>query len=245
MRTLIIEDEPKNVKILKSFIADYFPNVQVVGEAQDAHTAERLYHHFHPDLMLLDIQLRQGNAFDFLDKIMPVSCAVIFITAYDNHAVRAFKYSATDYILKPVNITELKNAIKKAEEKMSNGKVSLQLKHLLENLNNPLSTKIALPTDGKLIFININEIMYCRAFGPNTIVHALNSKAFTTSKTIGEFEEILPEKVFFRVHNSYLININFITKYIKGRGGIIEMRDGVKIEVAIRRRDDFLSRFNQ
>jgi two-component system LytT family response regulator len=244
MRTLIIEDEPKNIKILKRFIADYFPGLELIGEAADAEKAEELYNNLQPDLMLLDIQLRKGNAFDLLDKIMPVSCAIIFITAYDAHALKAFKYSAIDYLLKPVNIIELKAAIKKAEEKMTTSKVNMQLKHLLENMHNPSNTKIALPIEGKLIFLNVSDIMYCKASGPNTNVYAVNNKIFTTSKPIGDFEEILPEKIFFRIHNSYLVNINYITKYTKGRGGIVEIQNGIKIEVAARRRDDFLSRFN-
>ncbi|MEP6465363.1 MAG: LytTR family DNA-binding domain-containing protein [Parafilimonas sp.] len=244
MRTLIIEDEPKNIKILRRFITDYLPTLEIIGEAQDAESAEELYNSLHPDIMLLDIQLRKGNAFDFLDKIIPISCAVIFITAYDNHALRAFKYSAVDYLLKPVNISDLKNAVKKAEEKMTYEKLNLQIKQLLDNIKTPQDTKIALPIDGKLIFINTNEIIYFKAFGTKTTVCTLNDKIFTASKTIGEFEEILPNKLFFRVHNSYIVNTNFITKYIKGRGGFIEMQDGVKIEVAARRKDEFLSRFN-
>jgi len=243
MRTLIVEDEPKNIKILQKFISDYLPTLEIVGEAHDAESAENLYNNLHPDLMLLDIQLREGTAFDFLDKIMPVRCAIIFITAYDNYALKAFKYSAIDYLLKPVNIAELRAAIKKVEDKMTYEKLNVQLKQLLENINNPINAKVALPTDGKLIFVNTNEIIYCKALGTRTTVHSLNNKVFTTSKTIGEFEEILPEKTFFRIHNSYLININSITKYIKGRGGFIEMQDGTRIEVAARRRDEFLSRF--
>lgn len=243
MRTLIVEDEPKNIKILKRFIADYIPHLDVIGEAHDIDKAEELYNSLTPDIIFLDIQLSNGNAFNFLDKIIPVSCAIIFITAYDNYALKAFKYSAIDYLLKPVNIAELKAAVKKAEHKIANEKINIQLKQLLDNINNPLNNKIALPVDGKLIFVSTNEIMYCKANASHTIVYT-NSKAFNTSKIIGEFEEILPEKSFFRIHNSYLINVNFIAKYIKGRGGIVEMQDGSKIEVAARRKEKFLSRFN-
>jgi two-component system LytT family response regulator len=134
--------------------------------------------------------------------------------------------------------------MKKAEQKISNEKLNSQLKQFLENINNSINTKVALPVEGKLIFINPNEIMYCKAVGPRSVVHTCSNDVYTSSKPIGECEDILPDKFFFRIHNSYLVNLNFITKYIKGRGGFIEMQDGTRIEVAARRRDDFLSRFN-
>jgi two-component system LytT family response regulator len=244
MRTLIIEDEPKNIKILKHFISNYLPTLRVVGEANNVDKAEELYNSVAPDLMFLDIQLAKGNAFDFLDRIMPVSCPIIFITAYNDYAIKAFKYSAVDYLLKPVNINELKSAVKKAEQKIATEKINTQLKQLLENINNPLNNKIALPVEGKLIFIGINDIIYCKAIGIRTIVNDTLKHSYITSKSIGEYEETLSNKNFFRVHNSYLVNINFIAKYVKGRGGFIEMKDGTKIEVAARRKDEFLSRFN-
>ncbi|MBV9961140.1 MAG: response regulator transcription factor [Parafilimonas sp.] len=244
MKTLIIEDEPKNIKILKHFIADYLPNLQIVGEASNVEKAQELYNGLTPDLMFLDIQLSNGTAFDFLDKIIPVSCAIVFITAYNDYAIKAFKYSAVDYLLKPVNINDLISAVKKAEQKIAGEKINIQLQTLLENINNPLNNKIALPVEGKLIFIGVNDIMYCKAIGVRTIIYDVLKHNYVTSKSIGEYEEILPNKSFFRIHNSYLVNINFIAKYVKGRGGFIEMHDGTNLEVAARRKDEFLSRFN-
>jgi two-component system LytT family response regulator len=243
MRVLIVEDEPKNVKILRRFITDYFPSLHIVGDAQTVEKAYELYNTFIPDVILLDIQLNKGTAFDFLDKIMPVTCAIIFITAYDNYAFKAFKYSAIDYLLKPVSLTELKNSLKKAEERINHENFNSQLKQLLKNINNPSSPKIALPVEGKLLFVDTDEIVYCRAVGPRTVVYTMPQQIFTTSKTIGEYEEILPPRIFFRIHNSYIVNINFITKYIKGRGGFVEMQGGTRIEVAARRKDEFLAKF--
>jgi len=245
MRTLIVEDEPKNIKILKKFLADYFPEVDVIGEAASILKAKEKYYNLKPGLLFLDIQLTDGNVFDFLDQVMPISCEIIFITAYDSYALKAFKYSAIDYLLKPLNIEELRSAIKKAEQNIGQKSINVQLKQLIENRSKHSPEKIALPTNGEIRFIGLNEIMYCNARGPYTCVHTSSGKVLMTSRTIGEYEELLPDDLFFRVHNSFLINMNFIARYIKGRGGVLEMQDGKKIEVATRRKDEFLSRFNK
>jgi two-component system LytT family response regulator len=244
MRTLIVEDEPKNIKILKKFLGDYFPEVQIVGEATNVQKAKELYYALQPELLILDIQLTTGNAFDLLDEIMPVACEIIFITAYDGYALKAFKYSAIDYLLKPINIEELRVAITKAEQKIGQKNINIQLKQLIENFNKPNISKIALSTDSEIRFISVNEIMYCSAMGIRTSVHTSSNQVFLTFRPIGEYEELLPGELFFRIHNSFLINMNFVVKYIKGRGGILEMQDGTKIEVASRRKDEFLARFN-
>jgi len=245
MRTLIVEDEPKNVRILKKFLEDYFPEVEFIGAAANLQKAKEMYYSLQPELLILDIQLTTGNAFDFLDEIIPVSCEIIFITAFDAYALKAFKYSAIDYLIKPVNIGELGSALKKAAQKIGEKNINIQLKQLIENLNKPVINKIALPIDGAIRFIGVNEIMYCCARGGQTSVHTSSNQALLTSRLIGEYEELLPTNLFCRVHNSFLINMNFIGKYIKGRGGIVEMQDGKKIEVASRRKEEFLSRFNK
>ena len=245
MRTLIVEDEPKNVRILKKFLTDYFPELNVVGEAADVQKAKEKYFALEPELMFLDVQLENGNVFDFLDKVMPVSCEIIFITAYDSYALKAFKYSAVDYLLKPLNIEELRLAIKKARQKIGQNDLNVQLKQLIENFNKSPLNKIALPVDSEIRFVDVNEIMYCNARGPYTCIHTSFNKTLMTSRTIGEYEDLLPKESFFRVHNSFLINMRFIARYIKGRGGVLEMQDGTKIEVATRRKEEFLSRFNR
>src|SRR5690349_16536576 len=118
MKTLIVEDEPKNIKILKKFLTDYFPEIKIIGEAATLQKAEEIYYSLKPDLILLDIELTAGNAFDFLDAVMPVSCEIIFVTAYDEYALKAFRYSAIDYLLKPIDIDELKTAIEKAKKQI-------------------------------------------------------------------------------------------------------------------------------
>jgi two-component system, LytTR family, response regulator len=247
MRALIIDDEPKNVRILKKLLEDYCPQIVVAGEAGDARVAYTTIRELKPELVFLDIEMPYGNAFDLLDKLLPVDFEIIFITAFDDYTLKAFKYSALDYLLKPVDIDELKAAVKKAAEKISGKNINLQLGNLLSNLKNNQATlqKIALPSADGIIFINVEEIIRCEANGNYTIIYADSKEKITASKTIKDYEELLPPSIFCRIHNSHIINLNRIKKYHRGRGGFVVMDDGTSIEVASRRRDEFLAKFGQ
>jgi two-component system, LytTR family, response regulator len=247
MRALIIDDEPKNVRILKRLLDDYCPQIEVAGEAGDARAALTTIREIKPDIVFLDIEMPYGNAFDLLDKLLPVDFEIIFITAFDDYTLKAFKYSALDYLLKPVDIDELKAAVKKAAEKIAGKNINLQLGNLLSNLKNNQAAlqKIALPAADGIIFINVEEIIRCEANGNYTIIYADSKEKITASKTIKDYEELLPPSIFCRIHNSHIINLNRIKKYHKGRGGFVVMDDGTSIEVASRRRDEFLAKFGQ
>lgn len=239
MRVVIIEDEPKNTKILKTFLNDVH-SVEIIGEASTIQQAKNIYFNLKPDLLLLDIQLSNGTAFDLLNEIMPVSCEIIFITAYDSYATKAFKYSAIDYLLKPVNIDELRFAIKNADEKLKQRTMNLRLQQLLETFGKSHIERIALNVENEIIFIDTKDVMYCKAKGSESLIHTVSGKILVSSQSIGQLEDVLKNEDFFRVHNSFLINFKYIIKYVKGRGGLIVMQDGTKIEVATRRKDEFL-----
>lgn len=239
MKIIIVEDEPKNVRVLKKFLSD-FSSVEIIGEVNNIQQAKNAYFNLKPDLLLLDVQLSNGTAFDLLDEIMPVSCEIIFITAYDSYATKAFKYSAVDYLLKPVNIDELRMAIKNAEEKLKQRTMNLRLQQLLETLSKTSVDRIALNIENEIIFIDTKEVMYCKAKGSESSIHTMAGKILISSQPIGQLEEVLKNEDFFRIHNSFLVNLKYISKYVKGRGGIVVMQDGAKIEVATRRRDEFL-----
>jgi two-component system, LytTR family, response regulator len=247
MRALIIDDEPKNVRILKKLLEDYCPQVEVCGDAGDAKSAFTAITALKPDLVFLDIEMPYGNAFDLLDKLLPVAFEIIFITAFDDYTLKAFKYSALDYLLKPVDIDELKAAVKKAAEKIAGKNINLQLGNLLSNLKNNQAAlqKIALPAADGIVFMNVEEIIRCEASGNYTIIYADSKEKITASKTIKEYEDLLPPGIFCRIHNSHIINLNRIKKYHRGRGGFVVMDDGTSIEVASRRRDEFLAKFGQ
>lgn len=243
LNTVIVDDEPKNLRILKKLLQDYCPKIKVCGEATDVKMAYNVIKELKPSLVLLDIEMPYGNAFDLLDSLRPIDFEIIFITAFDNYSLKAFKYSAIDYLLKPVDITELQDATDKAIQKISNNNINEQVELLLNNFKNPQNNlqKIAIPTLDGFVFIHVDEIIRCEANGAYTFIYVANSEKIIASKGIKEYEEILPQAVFCRIHNSHLVNLNRIKKYNKGRGGTVIMEDGATLEVASRRRDEFLS----
>jgi two-component system LytT family response regulator len=197
-----------------------------------------------PDLVLLDIEMSQGNAFDLLNLLFPLDFRVIFVTAFDNYAIRAFKYSVVDYLLKPVDIDDLRNAIGRIRDKPQEGDLSQQMQVLLENVGRlQLShQKMAVPTITGLLFVPVQDILRFEAKGNYTTIFLTSSDPILATKTIKDYEVILPEAIFCRIHNSHIINLSRIRQYQKGRGGSVVMEDGSVIEVATRRREEFMRR---
>jgi len=244
IRTVLIDDETDSIRILQRLLENYCPQVSIVGTAGGVETALPLIRETRPDLVLLDIEMAQGNAFDLLNQLQPIDFKVIFVTAFDNYAVRAFKYSAVDYLLKPVDIDDLRGAISRVEKKPDEHTIVQQMKMLLENvgaLHLP-QQKMAIPTITGLIFITVQDIIRFEAKGNYTSIYLSKGEPILATRTIKDYEDILPETIFCRIHNSHIINLSRIKKYQKGRGGSVEMEDGSIIEVASRRRDEFLRR---
>jgi two-component system, LytTR family, response regulator len=245
MRSIIIDDEPKNVRILNKLLTDYCPDIKIIGSAGDANAALQIIEELKPELVFLDIEMPNGNAFDLLDKIMPVSFDIIFITAFESYSLKAFKYTALDYLLKPVSIEELQNAVAKAKDNTQSKNINLQVKALLQNVNNANAgmQKVAVHTLDGLEFVKADDIVRVEAQGSYSVFHLTDKSTILASKNIKDYEDILVGETFFRIHNSHIVNLNAIKKYHKGRGGYIIMDDGTMIEVASRRKNDFLSRF--
>lgn len=245
LKVLTVDDEPKNLRIIKELLKEYCPQVNQVGEADNIETALELINTLQPDLVLLDIEMPHGNAFDLLDKIMPVNFEIVFVTAFDSYTLKAFKYSALDYLLKPVDIDELKAVITKAEQRAGQKDINRQLHFLMQNVaqQNGGLQKIAIPTfKDQLEFVDFQSILYCEASGAYTYFFTVDGQKLISSKSLKEYEEILPESIFFRLHHSHIINLNKVKKYHKGRGGEVEMENGVFLEVATRRKDEFMKR---
>jgi two-component system LytT family response regulator len=188
--------------------------------------------------------MTQGNAFDLLNQLQPIDFQVIFVTAFDNYAVRAFKYSAVDYLMKPVDIDDLRDALDRITEKTQERGVMNKMKVLLDNMGtlNLSQQKMAVPTITGLMFVAIRDIIRFEAKGNYTVIFLHNGDQVTATRTIKEYEDLLPDSIFCRIHNSHIINLQNIQKYHKGRGGYVIMEDGSSIEVAIRRREEFLRR---
>ncbi|PWT98513.1 MAG: DNA-binding response regulator, partial [Bacteroidetes bacterium] len=183
-------------------------------------------------------------AFDTLTKLTPANFEVIFVTAFNEYAIRAFKFSAIDYLLKPVDIDELRMAVEKAIKRIKEKNLNSRLDILLQdNIAPGGPKKIALPTIDGLAFYEVSEIISCIAEGPYTKFAFTRDRNLLVTGALKEFEELLPEGTFCRIHHSCLINLNHIKKYYKGRGGMVEMSNGDQFEVSARKRDEFLSKF--
>ncbi len=201
-------------------------------------------HKLHPDLVFLDVQINNKTGFDLLKQFGEVNFDVIFATAFDKYGVQAFKFSAIDYLLKPVDADDLKIALEKLSHKFSKDEMSRKLDVLFQHsmLNKQGGKRISISTQTELVFLNTNEIVRCQSDVNYTIIYTKDKRKIVASKTLKEFEELLEEFGFFRVHNSHLINLSCIKTYIKGKGGTLIMQDNTEIEVSIRRKEEFIQR---
>jgi len=241
----IVDDEKNNIKLLEKIITEFCPQLNVIGNSTDVQIAYNQISQLRPDLVFLDVVMPLGNSFSLLDKLSPLNFEVIMVTAHEKFAIKAIQYDVLGYLLKPVNINELKDLAKKAFDKISNKRSAENFNILVSSINNLafIQPNIAVPTVEGLMFIDLENIIRLEAGGSYTNIFTLDKKKITSSKNIKEYEEILPKSKFFRVHNSHIINVNMLSKYEKGRGGFVILVDGIKIEVASRRKNDFLSIF--
>jgi two-component system, LytTR family, response regulator len=238
---IIIDDEAKGRLALREKLSAYCPLVQVLAEADNGQEALLLIQHNKPQLIFLDIEMPRMNGFEMLNALQEKNFHVIFTTAYDQYAIKAIKYAAFDYLLKPIDIEELKTAVEKIELKETN-QTKKQVELLQQNIEHPKKqlNKLAIPTLEGLLFFDINDIIHLEANSNYTFIHFSGKPKITASKTLKEFEEILPEDIFFRTHHSHLINLNYIKRYIKGDGGQIELQNGNYVDVSRRKKEEFL-----
>jgi two-component system, LytTR family, response regulator len=243
-----IEDEPRNVELLENLVKTHCGDtVQLCGNAGNTKDAIALIKAKKPQLVYLDIELNRGNAFELLEKLNEqhaFNFQVIFITAFNEYAVKAFRYNALDYLLKPISIDELKEATTKAVNKISqlpgNENVLEAIRQLKLNYNSP---KIGLPVIDGIAFINSDEIIRAEAKGSYSIFYLANGEKITSTKSLKDVEHMLPEASFLRVHHSWIINIKFLKKYYRGKNGYMEMEDGSMVMVSIRKKGKFLDSF--
>lgn len=244
INAILIDDETDSNRILQTLLENYCPRVRVVGVADGVETAVTLIRQVNPDLVFMDIEMTEGNAFDLLNRLQPIQFHIIFVTAFDNHAVRAFRYNAIDYLLKPVNIIELRAAVSKISGKGVETDMFERVQNLLDNMRgtNPVERKMAVPTVSGLSFVALYDIVRLEASGSYTVIHLQDKTKINSTISIKDYEEILPDNFFFRIHHSHIINLNKIKSYQKGRGGYVTMDDNSFIEVASRRRESFMRR---
>jgi len=245
LRTLIIDDEEKARENLKSLLTDFCPNVEVVGMKDSVEDGIAGINEIQPDLVMLDIEMSRGTGFDLLEQLPEINFDIIFITAFHQYAIKAFKFSAADYLLKPISIEELQSAVKRVGEKKARQFSKEQFSHFISTVKPAAKpfNKIALPTMDGLLFVKLEEIVQCSSIDNYTQFHLQSGKKILVSKTIKYFDELLSEHNFFRVHRSHLINLDHIKRYIKGEGGYVIMIDDSQIMVSRRKKEPFLRRF--
>ena len=240
-KAIIIDDEAKGRLALKQKLADYCPEIEVVAEADNGPEGIFLIEHHHPRVIFLDIEMPRMNGFDMLNEIEEKNFHIIFTTAYDQYAIKAIRFAAFDYLLKPVDIEELKAAVAKIDT-VKNTQVKKQVEMLRQNMQQPKVQlhKLAIPALEGLFFYDINEVVQLEANSNYTNIYFSNKTKIVASKTLKEFEELLPEEIFFRTHHSHIINLNYVKRYIKGDGGQIELQNGNYVDVSRRKKDEFL-----
>lgn len=240
IRTVLVDDEWNALNFTANALNKYCSDVEIIGKVQSVSDAELLISNSHFDLVLLDIELMDGTAFDLLNRLNERPFEIIFITAYNQYAIKAFKYNAIDYILKPVNIKELISAIDKVRIRLNSSlHRPIDYRFLLESIKSQTISKLAIHSMNETVFISIADINRFEAYGNYSRVILKDGNQIISSKTLKDYEQILDEDLFFRVHHSHIINIQYLKKYIRKDGYSALMQDGLSIPVATRRREAF------
>jgi len=241
LNVVIIDDEPDAVKFIQGIIEEYCPNLAIAGTANSARDGVSVITQKKPDLVFLDVQMPHGSGFDLLSSFPEKSFDVIFITAFNHYAIQAIKFSAVDYILKPVNISEFIEAVNKVEQKRASREYhNIDYSNLLENLKTPVPSKLAIPTNDGIEYLNTSEIIRIEADRSYSWFFLTDKKKYLVSRNLKEYQELLQDLNFFRTHNSHLINMIYVKKFIRHEGGYIEMTDGSTVPISRGKRDLFL-----
>ena len=247
LKCIILDDEARNIQLLKNLMEQYCPQVQVLATEIDAVKGLALIKELQPDLLFLDIEMPHINGFEMLKQLEPVNFEVIFVTAYSHYAVEAFEHHAVGYVTKPINTEKLVAAVNSAAERTEQKTFSKNLFSLIQSsAKQTTSHKIPLASSSGMVFVKLADIMYCESSGNYTNFYlANNTKPILVSRQLGEYEKLLPESDFTRIHDKYIINLSYIREYIKGSGGDVVLENGKELPVASRRKEDFLARFEK
>lgn len=246
IKAIIVDDEQHCIDALKTMLQKKCPEVTVLAGVNSVQDAKQVIDELHPDLVFLDVEMPHQNGFELLKLYDKVNFDVIFTTAYEQYALKAIKFNALDYLLKPFSVQDLQEALRKFHErrinKTDNGMAPLEV--FLQNMKTIQQTnkKIALPTINGLVFMPVQNIVRCESTGNYTRIFFTDRKQLLVSKPLKEFEELLTDVDFFRVHNSHLINLQQMESYIQGEGGFALMSDGTQVEVSRRRKAEFLKK---
>ncbi|TLX74726.1 response regulator transcription factor [Labilibacter sediminis] len=244
MKTLIIDDEKNAREAIKSILKYEYNDIQIVGEANGVYSGLEAIKRHKPDLVFLDINMEDGNGFDLLNRLEHIDFSIIFLTAYDEYAVKAFRYSAVDYLLKPIDTDDLDDAIDKVKQQL--GHATTNLSKLLENLipPNEKEKKLVLKTSDSIYLVDKNDVIRCEASSNYTQFYFSNRQPILVSKPLKEYDSQLCELGFFRSHQSHLINIKHISHIEKRDGCSIILSDNSQVPVSTRKKNALMNLFD-
>ncbi len=241
LKAIIIEDELKSREILKNMLEEYCDSVKVIASASNVTDAIDLLNSTQTDVVFMDIELQSGTGFDILSQLPEINFKVIFTTAFDQYAIKAVKFSSLDYLLKPIDLEELQDAVEKVKIIKNEEDYNKQLQLLIKNIQHPKHSRICLSTSDGFEFINIIEILYCEAEGSYTCFKLVNGEKILVSKHLKEYENMLADQNFMRVHKSYLINLKEVKKFVKSDGGYIVMNNDDIISISRDKKELFIA----
>ena len=249
LKVLIVDDELHNRNVLEHMLLQHVPEISGIWQADTVAKAISIIHESRPQIIFLDIHMQNETGFDLLQQITDYPFEVIFVTAYDHYAIKAFRFNAVDYLLKPVVAGELKEAVAKAINRIAgkghNNLEALSRLHKLAGRNNGSIETLTIPTAEGFVVLQLSEIVYCQANNNYTVFHLAQKQKQIASQTLGFYEELLAEHNFFRAHRSYLVNLTHVTSYKKGEGGYILMSNGDEVELSRNNKAVFLQFFKQ
>ena len=248
MKALIIDDEFQSRSLLSNLLQQYVPDIHIAGQASTVEDGLQGIQQCHPDIVFLDIQMKGETGFDLLNQLSQINFALIFTTAYDQYAIKAFRFNAIDYLLKPIVTEELIDAVHKVKQRTAAEQSASkeQVEQLYHDIKNPkkLHDKIAVATAEGFIIIPVQDILYCLAKSNYTEFFLTQKRTVLSSYTLKQYDELLTPQSFFRAHRSYLINMEHVKMYRRGEGGEIVMSNGDAIELARAHKEEFLHLLN-
>ena len=243
IRSIIIDDEQHCIRALLNDLQNNCPSVEVLDTCSSAKEGMLSIKKNKPDLIFLDVEMPWMNGFEMLELLGDLSSSIIFTTAHDEFAAKAFRISAVDYLLKPVDANDLKTAVQKVERKMSDGGSLEHISNLLRNIRQPSGDqKIALPQREGYEFVEVSSILYCLAEGAYTKVVLENKRSMLISRALGDVEELLPPDIFQRIHHSSLVNVSYISQFLRTDGGYVVLGNGEKLAVSKSKKDSLMER---
>ena len=248
MRAILVDDEPDGIRTLQKMLEVHCPHVSIEASCSNATMAKQQIKEIQPDVIFLDIQMPGKSGLELLTELQPKNFEVIFVTAHNEYMLQALQYSAADYLLKPVDEDRLIDAVQRVETRLADGKKEDRTETLLHNLNkagNPLEMRLCLPTLKGFIISKLENIIYCEAERSYTVFHLEGNKNVTVSKPLLDYDTLLQDTSFFRIHKSFLINLLHVKEYQRGEGGLVIMSNNAEIEVSRRKKDQFLYKIKE